>query len=256
MESNVRPAVSLAKGPSLPPARPHYPSFGISTTSPRFLAIYCAKHGFTVRLSLRSSRPPSLPLYLSRPLYPSSNRLSHPLPTSLYPPRLSFVDVTAQVTAMLPTPPLTLTVPATTAALGVADPAPGRVKTLKVRYGSGAAGAVMEKCAEEGSSLTIGVVAPSSPPPPSPSAPVVPPKPRVGGVPAAYTPSRDHADQPIKWESKEGRLWANGKHFRLKGRVYRCLKLSAYPREEGRAKPVYSIGGVFPIAMSPPSHRR
>lgn len=130
------------------------------------------------------------------------------------------MDVTVQVTALLPTPPLTLAVPATTAALGVADPAPGRVKTLKVRYGTGAAGAVMEKCTLEGSTLTIGVVAAPSPPPPPP-APVVPPKPRVGGVPAAYTPSRDHAEQPIKWESKEGKLWANGKHFRLKGRVYK-----------------------------------
>jgi hypothetical protein len=138
------------------------------------------------------------------------------------------VDVTAQVTALLPNPPLTLTAPATTAALGVADPAPGRVKTLKVRYGTGAAGAIMEKHATEGTSLTIGVVAP--PPPAAPAAPVVPPKPRVGGVPAPYMPSRDHAVQPIEWESKEGKLWANGKHFRLKGvNWFGCETNTRYP---------------------------
>ena len=109
--------------------------------------------------------------------------------------------------------------PATTAALGVADPAPGKPKTLKVRYGTGAAGAVMEKRAAEGTSLTIGIVAPL--PPAAPAAPVAPPKPRVGGVPAPYMPSRDHAVQPIEWESREGKLWANGEHFRLKGREER-----------------------------------
>lgn len=81
---------------------------------------------------------------------------------------------------------------------------------LQVRYNTGAAGAVLSKIADEGASLTIGIAAP-------PAAPTKPTKPRVGGTPVPYQPSRKHAVQPIQWESKEGKLWANGRQFKLKG---------------------------------------
>ena len=147
--------------------------------------------------------------------------------------------MTAQVTALLPNPPLTLNIPAVSAAVfGGLDPAPGQPKgtssgcpsssssmlhppthppthrfhipsELKVRYGTGAAHAVMEKKAAEGAALTIGVA-----PPPTPVQLL---KPRVGGTPAFYVPSRMHSEQPIEWESKEGKLFANGERFHLKG---------------------------------------
>jgi hypothetical protein len=72
-------------------------------------------------------------------------------------------------------------------------------------------GATLSKIAPEGGSLTIGIITPPV------RAPAVPAKPRVGGTPVPYQPSRQHAVQPIQWESKEGKLWANGKQFRLKG---------------------------------------
>jgi hypothetical protein len=76
---------------------------------------------------------------------------------------------------------------------------------------------VLSKTAPEGGSLTIGIVAP-----PPRAKPAGPPKPRVGGTPVPYQPSRQHAVQPIQWESKEGKLWANGKQFKLKGGMCVC----------------------------------
>lgn len=100
----------------------------------------------------------------------------------------------------------------------------------KVRYNTGAAGAVLSKTSPEGGSLTIGVIAAPAPAPAAPAAPPKPTKPRVGGVPVPYQPSRKHAVQPVKWESKEGQLWANGRAFKLKGvNWFGCETNTRYP---------------------------
>lgn len=105
---------------------------------------------------------------------------------------------------------------------------PCSIALRQVRYNTGAAGAVLSKVATEGGSLTIGIVGtPTATAAPKPAT-VKPVKPRVGGIPVPYKPSRKHAVQPIEWESREGKLLANGKVFKLKGGT--CVSLSVCVR--------------------------